>query len=242
MDSVPLASAFLPSYQAANWSACNDHLQVPSTVERGESAYLAACPYATLCTDQLYTAQPHCDLISNGDFATTNLTYSELLPYNDYDAIIPSFPTSDYIYYSQSDVIPRLVEHPPYNPRNLPQTAEQSIRTHDSGPRAQCKWGTSCAIALDDLSPSGINRHLKEYHFHDEAVRWHDRDRGACNWSDWGLHCCGRMMNYASFGKHIASVHLRSTAKQCPYCFHELGRADSLDRHIKLYCPRNRHV
>ena len=85
---------------------------------------------------------------------------------------------------------------------------------------------------------AGIARHLKEYHFRDPSSPWHPRNRGACQWRD-AEGVCHKELNYASFGKHVAAVHLQSTAKACPYCFQNLGRADSLERHIKNYCSRS---
>ncbi|PCH44900.1 hypothetical protein WOLCODRAFT_124289 [Wolfiporia cocos MD-104 SS10] len=126
--------------------------------------------------------------------------------------------------------------HPqPYYPL---QTEDPSIHPVHTSPisssdQAQCRWGHPCGRSLDDVTPAGIARHLKEHHI--DPSTWHNKNRGHCLWSDWdGL--CNREMNYASFGKHIASVHLHATASKCPHCQRALGRADSLDRHIKNYC------
>lgn len=119
-------------------------------------------------------------------------------------------------------------------PPGMSQPAPQAIP--NTVVNALCRWG-QCNITLDDTSPTGIARHLKEHHF-DQARSWHNKARGICEWLDWeGI--CNRDMNYASFGKHIAAVHLRSTASRCPHCQHELGRLDSLERHIKNYCPNS---
>ncbi|KZT10300.1 uncharacterized protein LAESUDRAFT_711526 [Laetiporus sulphureus 93-53] len=107
------------------------------------------------------------------------------------------------------------------------------------GRNVTCSWDGTCGVTLDDLSPAGITRHLKEHHF--QGVPWHNKDRGLCKWVDWDGKC-DRELNHASFGKHIASVHLKSTARSCPHCHHELGRADSLDRHIKNYCSQSQRV
>ncbi|KZT70485.1 hypothetical protein DAEQUDRAFT_725413 [Daedalea quercina L-15889] len=101
-----------------------------------------------------------------------------------------------------------------------------------------CAWGSQCSVLLDDLTPAGIARHLKEYHFRDPSKPWHPRNRGTCQWRDMD-GVCRKELNYASFGKHVAAVHLQSTARACPHCFQNLGRADSLERHIKNYCPRS---
>lgn len=53
----------------------------------------------------------------------------------------------------------------------------------------------------------------------------------------YGAHgFCGKEMNYASFGKHIATHHLRSMSQRCPYCHKLYGRVDSLKRHLKTSC------
>ncbi|KZT70487.1 hypothetical protein DAEQUDRAFT_764652 [Daedalea quercina L-15889] len=93
-----------------------------------------------------------------------------------------------------------------------------------------CQWGQRCGVALNDLTAAGIARHLKEYHVQD----WDNRARGRCEWN--GSPCTNTTMFYASFGKHIASVHLGATARPCEKCGETFARADTLDRHMKLYC------
>ncbi|KAI0938632.1 hypothetical protein AcV5_000270 [Taiwanofungus camphoratus] len=127
------------------------------------------------------------------------------------------------------------------SPSNTPPrpAAVQSVASYDTVGRVPCCWGEPCCgVLLDDVSPAGIARHLKDFHF-DAATRpWSNKNCGPCEW--WDLESpCPREMNYASYGKHIASVHLRSTARWCPYCQNELGRADSFDRHVRHYCPRS---
>ncbi|KAI0734812.1 hypothetical protein C8Q72DRAFT_326161 [Fomitopsis betulina] len=93
-----------------------------------------------------------------------------------------------------------------------------------------CQWGKRCGVELDDLTAAGIARHLKEYHVQD----WDNRARARCEWH--GSPCTNSTMYYASFGKHIASVHLGATARPCDKCGETFARADTLDRHMKLYC------
>ncbi|PCH39740.1 hypothetical protein WOLCODRAFT_97746 [Wolfiporia cocos MD-104 SS10] len=107
--------------------------------------------------------------------------------------------------------------------------------THRS---AECRWGVPCGQHLIDLTAAGIVRHLKQNHF-DDTTAWRE-SRGPCRWSLGNLPC-GQEMLYAGFGKHIATVHLQSTVKQCPQCRSTFSRSDSLARHRRDYCPmRNR--
>ncbi|TFY69831.1 hypothetical protein EVJ58_g201 [Rhodofomes roseus] len=81
----------------------------------------------------------------------------------------------------------------------------------DGVTHARCTWdGGICGITLDDLTPSGVIRHLKAFHFNNPLNAWENKKRGVCRW---GHDCSGCEMNYESLGKHIASVHLRSTAR-----------------------------
>ncbi|KZT10302.1 uncharacterized protein LAESUDRAFT_419855 [Laetiporus sulphureus 93-53] len=102
----------------------------------------------------------------------------------------------------------------------------------------KCKWGGNCDIELDDLTPTGINRHLKDHHYY--PSEWDARCRGACQWQ--GSPCSSVPdMYYSSFGKHIAAVHLGSTARTCPHCNAIFSRADTLSRHVERYCPKRPH-
>ncbi|KAI0704704.1 hypothetical protein C8Q76DRAFT_578532, partial [Earliella scabrosa] len=95
----------------------------------------------------------------------------------------------------------------------------------------RCQWGSRpCSVPLDDSSPSGIARHLRQ--FHDTNVT-DNRTRASCMW---GGRCFNDMFP-SSFGKHIAECHLRNMTKQCPYCGAEFARADTLSRHIRAFCP-----
>ncbi|PCH44920.1 hypothetical protein WOLCODRAFT_27146 [Wolfiporia cocos MD-104 SS10] len=100
-----------------------------------------------------------------------------------------------------------------------------------------CLWD-GCGIPLDDVTVGGIRRHLRAFHFH-EAAEPYKGKRGACLWAcGAGNHSCNRELDYASFGKHIASVHIRSTARRCGYCAAMIGRIDSLHRHMREHCPK----
>lgn len=94
----------------------------------------------------------------------------------------------------------------------------------------RCRWAGECQAIITDLSASGINRHLRECHIQP----WDDRARGYCQWE--GSTCSKKRLFYFGFGKHIASVHIRSTASQCELCGQILARGDTLDRHVKRFC------
>lgn len=100
----------------------------------------------------------------------------------------------------------------------------------DTTHRVPCLWD-NCNILLDDISAAGIMRHLKDYHLCSAANPWNKRNRGTCRWGG----NCRKEMAYASYGKHVAAVHLRASV-QCPYCHKDIGRPGLLDRHIRNYC------
>ncbi|OCH93338.1 hypothetical protein OBBRIDRAFT_709233, partial [Obba rivulosa] len=91
-----------------------------------------------------------------------------------------------------------------------------------------CLWGSGCLHVLDDLSYSGITRHLESYHSADM------QSRGKCRWDS-----CRNFepMQSASFGKHISCVHLKYDTWHCPFCGHECSRWDALQRHVDATCP-----
>ncbi|CCM05975.1 uncharacterized protein FIBRA_08216 [Fibroporia radiculosa] len=114
-----------------------------------------------------------------------------------------------------------------------PPSTPQMLTTSPSAvSRTRCLW-TGCTILLDDTSIAGIKRHLAAVHA-DEAVPTFDAQPGMCKWTlgEHG-HECGRGLHRASLGKHIASVHLKSTVKQCPLCHASFSRNDCVVRHMK---------
>ncbi|KAI0372033.1 hypothetical protein BV20DRAFT_138226 [Pilatotrama ljubarskyi] len=109
---------------------------------------------------------------------------------------------------------------------------------YDARPQAmatpRCEWGDSlCGMPIEDSSPSGIARHLKQYH---NIQVTDNRSRHSCLW---GSRRCGKDMYPSSFGKHIAECHLRNMVKRCPHCGADFARADTLSRHIKAFCPNS---
>ncbi|KAL7284132.1 hypothetical protein ACG7TL_001413 [Trametes sanguinea] len=83
----------------------------------------------------------------------------------------------------------------------------QNHSMYPTRPRApsapRCEWG-SCRAILEDQSPAGIARHLKQYH---NVQVTDNRTRDQCLW---GARRCGKDMYPSSYGKHIAECHLRN--------------------------------
>ncbi|KZT70486.1 hypothetical protein DAEQUDRAFT_209241 [Daedalea quercina L-15889] len=125
---------------------------------------------------------------------------------------------------SATDLLPRSSTAPPVGMRSPGGSSSGGA----VGER--CRWGGQCQTIIVDLTASGINRHLKECHLQP----WDDRSRGYCQWE--GTTCSKKLLYYFGFGKHIASVHLRSTASRCELCGQVLARGDTLDRHVKRFC------
>ncbi|CCM04340.1 uncharacterized protein FIBRA_06512 [Fibroporia radiculosa] len=120
-------------------------------------------------------------------------------------------------------------------PMTIPSPPIQATPSLVHPARTPCLWGDgTCHIALDDLSPAGLTRHLKAFHFTSHGDPWGNKRRGLCAW---GAHCDAQEMNFESFGKHVAAVHLRSTAQRCPWCGRGFARADTLARHMLGTCP-----
>ncbi|KAH9926730.1 uncharacterized protein B0H18DRAFT_1005307 [Fomitopsis serialis] len=112
-----------------------------------------------------------------------------------------------------------------------PISYDAMIPQYVHGYDLHCNWdGGSCGVALDDLSPAGISRHLKSHHFGDD---WQPRARGLCRW---GTGCRRDEMNFESMGKHVAQVHLGTTRKQCSRCGGMFARNDALLRHQREHC------
>lgn len=84
-----------------------------------------------------------------------------------------------------------------------------------------------CNVRLDDLTVGGQRRHLRSFH---GAQLGGSRVR--CTWVHEGGITCGKRMDSASWGKHLASVHWGSTKEKCPHCPKYICRRDALKRHI----------
>lgn len=97
---------------------------------------------------------------------------------------------------------------------------------------ANCEWD-HCQIMLDDTSPAGVMRHLREWHLAGDQKPFNKTRRGYCRWASG----CSKQMAYASFGKHVSYVHLRHDIR-CPLCNRDIGRAGLLPLHLEKYCRR----
>lgn len=95
--------------------------------------------------------------------------------------------------------------------------------------RILCRWSNNCFVELGDISSMGISRHLRECHF---PQPYDAKSAAVCCWGG----CDGIPITQGALGKHIASVHLKSTAVCCPACGVELSRADTLIRHQAEVC------
>jgi len=103
----------------------------------------------------------------------------------------------------------------------------------------RCKWGGACGMLLTDVTPRGIGRHIREFHFNDSNNSWYNRSRGCCQWShNDGKGPCGKEMFYEGYAKHIACVHLGSVARSCPDCGRTFSRSDALRRHSRDCRPK----
>ena len=120
----------------------------------------------------------------------------------------------------------------PYPRPSQPHHTGPANNLQPTGPtEPRCEWHSEhCGMTLEDSSPAGIARHLRQHH---NVVVTDNRNRGVCVWGG----RCGKDMFPSSFGKHIAECHLRNMTKQCQYCGADFARADTLSRHIKAFCP-----
>ncbi|KAH9926699.1 uncharacterized protein B0H18DRAFT_1005167 [Fomitopsis serialis] len=95
-----------------------------------------------------------------------------------------------------------------------------------------CRWG-HCGISLDDGSAGGMKRHLHGFH---EG----DMKKGmpcVCKWmAEDGTPCQKHYANEVTLTRHIATVHLKSSAENCPHCGMHMSRKDALNRHIQASC------
>ncbi|KAL6303270.1 hypothetical protein BKA93DRAFT_715348, partial [Sparassis latifolia] len=90
-----------------------------------------------------------------------------------------------------------------------------------------CHWDGGCDVMLNDITPSGIEFHIREVHL---RGNWNRQIRGVCTWVV-GDRPCGRTMMHGGYGKHVASIHLQSTAVVCDVCGKTYCRNDVLQKH-----------
>ncbi|GBE89037.1 hypothetical protein SCP_1500390 [Sparassis crispa] len=121
---------------------------------------------------------------------------------------------------------------------SLPQSAHSNDPDVPLTPKSSsihgvpCQWDGGCGAGLDDVSPGGIERHLRRCHIEDS---WGRQVPGKCKWSQ-GNVACDRPMIQGSYGKHIASTHLRSTAAMCKKCHGLISRLDAAGKHQEMHC------
>ncbi|KAL6303253.1 hypothetical protein BKA93DRAFT_345798 [Sparassis latifolia] len=111
-------------------------------------------------------------------------------------------------------------------------------KSPDPFPWVYCTWEGGCGARLDDVSPGGLTRHLQQWHI---TGRWEQQQAGRCKWSNGkGYDPCDRPMSQGSYGKHIASTHLRLTASMCKKCHGILSRLDVTTGHANPHksCKR----
>ncbi|KZS99989.1 uncharacterized protein LAESUDRAFT_578296 [Laetiporus sulphureus 93-53] len=125
------------------------------------------------------------------------------------------------------------------------QIPEPLTETSASTMMPFCQWN-GCGILLQDNAAGGCTRHLKDFHLQP----WNGTMTARCLWlvhrpaPPPGIpppphhNFCYRQIKYANFGKHIASVHFRSTVRFCPDCHASFSRRDALRRHeASGVCP-----
>ena len=103
----------------------------------------------------------------------------------------------------------------------------------------RCKWAR-CGDILENGSVATIKRHLREVH-HTCQADCPSGLKDCCKWAHEG-GACDRLLDIKSFAKHIASVHLKSTAVRCVDCGTLIGRVDSLNRHRRDHCTARRDL
>ncbi|KAH9928989.1 hypothetical protein B0H21DRAFT_112017 [Amylocystis lapponica] len=114
--------------------------------------------------------------------------------------------------------------------RPFPTVTEQPAPLPNPTPTFPCSWGADCSVVLDDISAGGITRHLRAVHF--PGSEWNNKKRGRCKWHSETHRCTHTSdMDYASFGKHVAAVHLGALRMRCEFCDGTFARQDSLKRH-----------
>ncbi|KZT70532.1 hypothetical protein DAEQUDRAFT_211782 [Daedalea quercina L-15889] len=162
-----------------------------------------------------------------------------IYPYNDYrptgseaghrwDPFSSSSTSNSNQYERQSHFGP---EYSPVQEYGLMDPRHEVVTPAQPYAQRICRW-EGCGALLENVSVSGVKLHLKRHHHINQRVA-----AGRCEWhvdSKGGV--CGRPLDSNSYPKHIASVHLKSTAVQCLDCGRMIGRVDSLTRHLRDHC------
>ncbi|KAI0646381.1 hypothetical protein C8Q79DRAFT_666195 [Trametes meyenii] len=223
----PPSNSLSPSYTDQPWPSSTPS---PPSLHHSPAGHSAYSSTAATSYDPLPGRNSTYTNYNNYDAPRTTLSpaYAPQAPSGNYDGTLCGLHRSPYTHDSGY--------HSPTHSDPLGYSAHPSYeapagRNAHAGP-VRCEWD-HCRLPLEDSSPAGIARHLKQYH--DVAVT-DNRTRKPCLW---GGRRCNKDMYMSSFGKHIAECHLRNMVKQCPQCGADFARADTLSRHIKAFCPNS---
>ncbi|KAH9928991.1 hypothetical protein B0H21DRAFT_826238 [Amylocystis lapponica] len=96
----------------------------------------------------------------------------------------------------------RLPPHIPDSRKKRHHRATRAAAVYDTSQRIPCCWN-GCTVLLDDTTPGGLKRHLRDFHFFHGP--WNDKQREFCLWTEGGA-VCEEEMDMASLGKHISAA------------------------------------
>ncbi|PCH39729.1 hypothetical protein WOLCODRAFT_23582 [Wolfiporia cocos MD-104 SS10] len=195
--------------------------------------FMCNCP-GDLISSQAGIHEAHA---SAADNLTADVGYFDVFDPN--VASLPPFGASTVAPLTQAPLLHDNVHAIGYVPDVLHDSSGRSVHARVSTQGVDCKWGATCGHHLANPNAGSIGRHIREYHFHEHISPWQDRARGPCQWWDNG-GICGKMVLYGGLGKHVATVHIQSTIRECPRCHRKLSRIDSLRRHERYHCRTRR--
>lgn len=92
-----------------------------------------------------------------------------------------------------------------------------------------CRWQGLCDRTISALSPGRVMEHLRRYHLNTLPAGTMTH----CCWVMKDGTLCGKQVISRNIGKHVAAVHLKSTARKCDRCGRVMSRSDSLWCHVK---------
>lgn len=197
-----------------------DEDPVPSNYISRDSWAPMAWPTESLCLGSEPTYQYIDDIMSTDHQLAPPLSGFETVyafahsPHPTFGALPsidgPSFPASDHD-------LP-LPIHPI-------MTSVAQVRT--------CHWQGFCDRTISALSPGRVMQHLRQYHLHTEANPTPAGTMTLCCWVMQDGTLCGRHILGSNLGKHVAAVHLKSTARACDRCGRVVSRGDALWRHVR---------
>lgn len=92
-----------------------------------------------------------------------------------------------------------------------------------------CRWQGLCDRTISALPPGRVMEHLRRYHLNTLPAGTMTH----CCWVMKDGTLCGKQVISRNIGKHVAALHLKSTARKCDRCGRVMSRSDSLWRHVK---------